>query len=205
MLGTAVRRLAKPLHAYLRGQKVSLALSLVGERVDSLLDLGGGEGFAGEFEPLFSPCARLVRVNLDPHAVKSGGRPGTVADARRLPFKDGAFEWVFSNAMLEHVGSFEDQRTVAEEIRRVARRGYFVATPNRYFPIEPHTLTPGYQFLPELLKKRLIRFTPGYMKSYERVVLLSRSQMRALFPEATVAGSGAPLLPTSLIAYWKKP
>ena len=41
------------------------------------------------------------------------------ADGCRLPFRDGAFDIVFSNSVIEHVGSPDQQRTFAEEIRRV--------------------------------------------------------------------------------------
>lgn len=49
--------------------------------------------------------------------------------------------------MIEHV-PHELQPAFVSEVRRVATR-YFVQTPNRYFPIEPHYQLPLFQFLPE--------------------------------------------------------
>jgi ubiquinone/menaquinone biosynthesis C-methylase UbiE len=108
------------------------------------------------------------------------------ADGRSLPFADKSFDWVFSNAVIEHVGHWEDQRRFAAEVRRVARNGYFITTPNLYFPIEPHALLPLYQFYPERLKPFALRISPGYMKGVEPIELLTKKQLRILFPEAQV-------------------
>jgi hypothetical protein len=60
---------------------------------------------------------------------------------QRLPFEDGVFEVATSNAVLEHVGSRENQSLFVSELCRVARR-VFISVPHRYFPIEHHTALP---------------------------------------------------------------
>ncbi|SRR6056297_517816 len=59
-------------------------------------------------------------------------------DGAIFPFKDDAFDWVFSNAVIEHVGGRESQLLFLREMRRVSHRVFFT-TPNKYFPIESHT------------------------------------------------------------------
>jgi SAM-dependent methyltransferase len=59
-------------------------------------------------------------------------------DACALPFADGEFDIVFSNAVIEHVGDRERQRQLVSEALRVGRR-IFITTPNCRFPIEVHT------------------------------------------------------------------
>jgi hypothetical protein len=78
------------------------------------------------------------------------------ADGCQLPFRDRSFEIVFSNSVIEHVGSPSRQRRFADEIRRVGQR-YWVQTPNRWFPVEPHLLTPFLHFLPGALQQRIAR------------------------------------------------
>src|SRR5947208_5184897 len=70
------------------------------------------------------------------------------ADGRMLPFSDGAFDIVFSNSVIEHVGTREDQRLFANEVARVGRN-YWIQTPNRRFPFEHHVMLPPIHFLPK--------------------------------------------------------
>ena len=71
------------------------------------------------------------------------------ADGCRLPFKDEAFDFVHSSAVLEHVGSRRRQVDFIRELARVARHGIFITTPNRWFPIEVHTMVPLLHWLPQ--------------------------------------------------------
>jgi hypothetical protein len=79
------------------------------------------------------------------------------ADGRELPFADGSFDLGFSNAVVEHVaGGRTGQRAFVEELCRVARR-VFVTTPNRFFPLEVHTLVPFAHWLPPATRERVLR------------------------------------------------
>ncbi|MGB8330097.1 MAG: methyltransferase domain-containing protein [Polyangiales bacterium] len=71
-----------------------------------------------------------------------------------LPFDDQSFDLVFSNAVVEHVGSREQQRAFLDEILRVGKRA-FVTTPNRRHPIEFHTVTPLLHYLPPDVYRRI--------------------------------------------------
>jgi len=80
------------------------------------------------------------------------------ADGRELPFADGEFDRGFSNAVVEHVaGGRDGQRLFVHELCRVARR-VFVTTPNRWFPLEVHTLLPFVHWLPPGPRERLLPF-----------------------------------------------
>lgn len=55
-----------------------------------------------------------------------------------FPFEDNEFDWVFSNAVIEHVGNEEQQLLFVNEMLRVGKN-VFYTTPNKYFPVESHT------------------------------------------------------------------
>jgi hypothetical protein len=117
-------------------------------------------------------------------------------DARALPYDSGEFELVYSNSVIEHVGSFEDQKRFAQEIRRTGA-AYYVQTPYKWFPIEPHFITLGVQFLPFAIKRKLLKWfsvwglmtrpsqetTDAFIRE---IRLLTVKEMRQLFPDAEI-------------------
>jgi SAM-dependent methyltransferase len=100
------------------------------------------------------------------------------ASGTELPFADDAFEVAFSNAVVEHVGGKEQQRQFVAELCRVAPR-VFLSTPNRWFPIETHTLVPFVHWLPRPAADRA--FAALGRDNWERVQLLSKRGLLDLF------------------------
>ena len=100
-------------------------------------------------------------------------------DACALPFADGEFDIVFSNAVIEHVGDRARQRLFVLEALRVGRR-VFLTTPNRRFPIEVHTRLPVVHWLPDRVSHSVYRLAG---KSFATDIrLLSKRSLEALFP-----------------------
>lgn len=115
-----------------------------------------------------------------------------IADATDVPFADRSFDVVYSNSVIEHVGSLEKQRAFAREARRLAPR-LWIQTPARTFPIEPHLLALFVQYLPKTTQHRIARWTPrGILQPevvhqiIDEVRLLSYAEMRELFPDCDI-------------------
>lgn len=86
--------------------------------------------------------------------------PGTefkLGDVTALPFEDASIDVVFSSAVLEHVGSHAKQEQMLAECYRVAKKGLFITTPNRWYPIEFHTLLPFIHWLPKKIHRWLLK------------------------------------------------
>jgi len=149
-------------------------------------DTGFGEDAYGThnfFEALYPWPERITAVStqyLDRFAAAFPRVRAVRADGRSLPFGDGEFDLGFSNAVLEHVGAREDQRAFVHELCRVARR-VFLATPNRAFPLEVHTLLPVVHWLPKSPRERLYGAL-GRDQGIGVELLGSRSLLE-LFPE----------------------
>ncbi|MBW1808604.1 MAG: methyltransferase domain-containing protein [Deltaproteobacteria bacterium] len=167
------------------------------KRPIKILDLGGTQSFWEQVHLELLDQVEIHLLNLKPVRVSRPNFQSLSGDARRLDLiDDQTFDVVFSNSVIEHVGTLADQRCMASEIRRVAKR-YFVQTPNKYFPIEPHFLFPFFQFLPLEMKIFLItHFDLGWsgkmpnrkraLRQANSVRLLSRADLESLFPEAEI-------------------
>jgi SAM-dependent methyltransferase len=154
---------------------------------ETILDVGAGAGGALERFNRENPIVALDLAPQEGGWLEAPNVTKAVGDGTKLPYGAGEFPVVFSSSTIEHVPA-ELQPAFAAEIARVAQR-YFVQTPNRYFPIEPHYQFPLFQFLPERLQRALnARFTLGWRQrgEWEPVRLLTARQLRRLFPDAEI-------------------
>lgn len=104
----------------------------------------------------------VTAVGIDDASLLRAQFPGirfVMADGLQLPFRDQAFDVVHSSAVIEHVGSFARQCAFVRECCRVARRAVFMTTPNRWFPVEYHTILPLVHWLPKPAFRSLMRRT----------------------------------------------
>ena len=187
----------------------------VGEHT-RILDVGGT---AGTWSSAVVPKATIVLLNTLRAATESFA-PGfhcVEGDGCLLPFRDKSFDIVFSNSVIEHVGPADAQARFASEVARVGK-GYWVQTPNRYFPVETHLLTPLVHWLPKHWSAWLIRrFTlwafihrPNegdkiwYIEHFlNDIRLCTCGDLRSWFPGAAVRKERFLLLTKSLIAVKK--
>lgn len=188
-----IHRLYRPFLLHFRRRRMRLfkrAFRLL--NTTRVLDVGG----TGFNWGLVDVRPRLVLLNLEAKGRTAQESDWVVADARHLPFASHTYDIVFSNSVIEHLGTWECQARMAEECRRVGRR-YFVQTPNMGFPLEPHLLTPFFHWLPYAIQERLIRgFTlwawitrpsrEECQRFLEETRLLRDADMRRLFPDAEI-------------------
>ena len=118
-----------------------------------VLDVGAGAGIVEEMH-FRGDVARICGVDLDPRVEQNDKLDeGKHADAGRIPYKDGIFDVVFADNVMEHL---DDPKTVFAEIARVLKPGgvLLFKTPNRshYMPLIAR-LTP-HEFHPFLNKLR---------------------------------------------------
>ena len=63
---------------------------------------------------------------------------------------------VISNATIEHVGNFENQIKMCENILKLSKKYFIIITPNRYHPIEFHTKLPLLHWLPKKIHRNIL-------------------------------------------------
>jgi hypothetical protein len=177
------------------------------QRHERMLDVGGYPWCW----PPGSTSARVTLLNRSfPPGAARVGLEQVIGDGCALPFVDAAFDLVFSNSVIEHVGTWERQQAFAREARRVGRR-LWVQTPAREFFIEPHLIAPFVHWLPPRWQRGMIRnFTVrGWLTRPTRaevdaflaeVRLLTRAEMVALFPDCEILTERFLGMPKSYIA-----
>jgi SAM-dependent methyltransferase len=129
-------------------------------------------------------------------------------DGDVLPFADGEFDVAVAIAVLEHVGDREHQRRFMAEIVRVSG-ACFLTTPNRWFPLELHTMLPLLHWMPQSAHQWVLRHV-GLRTWAEtsHLNLLSRRDLAALVPPGvTVTVTGHRILGwrSNLIAIIRTP
>jgi hypothetical protein len=155
---------------------------------DTVLDLGvtSDQSYTSSnyFEALYPHKHRVTAAGIDDAAFLETVYPGVRfvrADALHLPFADGAFDLVHASAVLEHVGAFDNQARMVAECLRVARRGVFLTTPNRWLPIEVHTQLPLVHWLPKPVCRAIFRRTGfGFFADEANLNLMTSGELRSI-------------------------
>jgi SAM-dependent methyltransferase len=188
---------------------------LITQSIVKILDVGGWEIFWKNMGIERYPNVHILLLNLYKQPVSMKNIESMVGDGCRMDeFESGQFDIVFSNSVIEHVGDFNRQMNMANEIRRVGKN-YFVQTPNYYFPIEPHFMFIGFQWLPVSVRVFLIRHfnlgwiekIPDYNKAVKMIEdtrLLKYSELNSMFPDAKIYREKYLGFTKSFVVYEKK-
>ena len=174
-----------------------------------VLDLGGTSIFWAR-SPVRPKSVTVINLN-EPGDGLPWVRPieGDACDAGNLVGDEG-FDLVISNSLIEHLGGHSKRVTFAEVVRSMAPH-YAVQTPYRYFPIEPHWVFPGMQFLPLNVRSWLApRWRLGHTHGWPApdahnevlfTELLSLTEMRSYFPDGRIVWERLAGLPKSMTAF----
>ncbi|HXS67965.1 MAG TPA: methyltransferase domain-containing protein [Candidatus Polarisedimenticolia bacterium] len=180
---------------------------------DRILDIGATEDSGVEsnmLEQLYPHRDKLTCLSLTDGKSILAHYPGVhhvqTTPGAPLPFERNAFDIVYCNAVLEHVGSRKRQKEFIAEMCRVAPRS-FLAVPNRGFPVEHHTALPLIHYLPPSWFRKILRGTRYDVWSHEENLnYISARDLRALWPvnnPLTITYSGVGFGPwkSNLVAY----
>jgi ubiquinone/menaquinone biosynthesis C-methylase UbiE len=156
---------------------------------DSILDVGGSE--ATWLGTGYEKNVTLLNISFSDKRISDFNY--IIGDACNMhQIADKQFDIVFSNSVIEHVGLKDKQRAFAREVERVTKK-YWVQTPNKHFPIEPHFLFPFFQYFPQKLQLWIgLRWKFSHLKrngenipdELSRLKLLTQSELSELFPKA---------------------
>ncbi|MPY93554.1 MAG: methyltransferase domain-containing protein [Acidimicrobiia bacterium] len=215
----ALRRLAhvddpRSLANRFRGQRFARFDQLAARlrRPLRLLDVGGTPQFWAQRGWSGRDDVDITVLNAMPFDIAGPNICVEVGDAADLSrWSDDAFDVVFSNSVIEHLFTLRRQAAMAAEVDRVGQ-AFWVQTPSQHFPVEPHFLVPGWQWLPEdlrvaWLRRRRVGWRGPFRNPDEarrmvrEVRLLTRRELSGLFPGATLLPERVAGVVKSWVAY----
>jgi SAM-dependent methyltransferase len=209
-LGNLFRRAAVRSSTGCRNRRARLFLDrLQPTATDEIIDLGGGKG--GYLAGILPYRGNVTIADIDPAVLKIatdayGFNTVCLDGSAIFPIANQEYDVVFCSSVIEHItGPREEifdmldsrqfaasaraaQANFAAEIRRIGRR-YFVQTPYKYFPVEPHSFLPFFiVWLPRRWQIKLLGFFGRHwIKSVQADFrLLTVKDMRELFPDAEI-------------------
>ena len=174
----------------------------------SILDVGGSQF---NWQLLKSkPIVKILNLEKPKNWVDNIQFEFVTGDATNLAFENDSFEIVYSNSVIEHLYSFENQKKMAKEVLRVGKNIY-VQTPAKAFFIEPHLITPFIHWFPLSLQKKLMRNftiwglitrpTPEYINGFlKERRLLTLKEFDQLFSDCEIIIERFLFIPKSYIA-----
>ena len=180
-----------------------------------IIDIGGTRKYwnilPGDYLKKHNVKITIANLMDDQNAVNDDTFEFITCDACDLrTIEDNAFHIAHSNSVIEHVGDWKRMIMFSNEVRRVAPK-YFIQTPNFWFPLEPHCMTPFFHWLPKPARIRLVsNFRLGNWRKADstreavRIVesarLLNKAMFSELFREAEVSIERLCYLPKSFVA-----
>lgn len=187
----------------LRRKRFSLFIELVDSltkklnRPLNILDVGGTEIFWQMMQFLSYSQHKITLLNLTETPTNSKNIISVSGDARNMEkFTDKEFDIAFSNSVIEHLGTKEDQIQMAKEIQRVAL-SFYIQTPSYFFPFEPHFMFPFFHWFPRRTRIWLVKnFDLGWFQKtnnhleaanlVDEIRLMKYSELKTLFPDANI-------------------
>jgi hypothetical protein len=213
----------RKLRRYTREQRLKLFQDFMRGRSGRirLIDLGGTVAFWENWGLAKQPLLDVTLVNnhdLDKNHSNDPMRLPNIhrmnADVLTLSAADFAqYDVIFSNSLIEHLPGREQQRQLAQAIVE-SGRPYFLQTPNKRSPVDPHFPRPYVPFFatyPRPLQARLLTWSalgsgsaaPSYPAALSRLqnyFPLTERDVRDLFPQAHIRMERPFGIPMSIIA-----
>ena len=191
-VGPKLGGLATKLSWYARQKMFDLLIALANPSAHTtVLDVGVTSDRREDcnfFEKLYPHPDKITAVGMEDAAFLEEEYPGLTyvrSDGLTLPFPDKSFDLVVSFAVIEHVGSRDQQKAFVRELCRVGKT-CCITTPNRWYPVEFHTAVPLIHWLPASWFRAILRLLgKHFFAKEENLNLLSEKEVLKMLPADT--------------------
>ena len=132
--------------------------------IESFLDVGTTEENELESSNYFVKNFYKIKIknSISDQEIKNNNfnkflRKSITSEFLETEIENYKSDLVISSATIEHVGSYENQIKMLENIIKLTNKYFFITTPNRFFPIDFHTKLPVIHMLPKKIHRKILR------------------------------------------------
>ena len=132
--------------------------------IESFLDVGTTEENELESSNYFVKNFYKIKIknSISDQEIKNNNfnkflRKSITSEFLETEIENYKSDLVISSATIEHVGSYENQIKMLENIIKLTNKYFFITTPNRFFPIDFHTKLPIIHMLPKKIHRKILR------------------------------------------------
>ena len=117
-------------------------------------------------------------------------RKSITEDFSKEEINEFSSDLVISNATIEHVGNDENQKKMLKNVIDLTKKFFVIITPNRYHPLELHTLIPMAHWLPKTYHRKLLKLIGlNFYSDEKNLNLLSENDIRKMIEKEKVTYS----------------
>ena len=131
--------------------------------IESFLDVGTTEENELESSNYFVKNFYKIKIknSISDQEIKNNNfnkflRKSITSEFLETEIENYKSDLVISSATIEHVGSYENQIKMLENIIKLTNKYFFITTPNRFFPIDFHTKLPIIHMLPKKIHRKIL-------------------------------------------------
>ena len=154
--------------------------------VESCLDVGTTSDFNNESSNIIIKSFSDIKIKnsisnqvINNNFFKNSLNKSITDDLSTNDLNQLKSDLVIASATIEHVGSFENQKKMLENIIKLSKKFFVITTPNRYYPIDFHTKIPFIHWLPKSIHRFLLKLVGlKYFSNEENLNLLSKKDLK---------------------------
>lgn len=137
--------------------------NIEGNNINSFLDIGTTEEttlkssnyFLNKFQNI--PIKKTISdQNINSEKLTSTLKKSITASFTNEEITEFKSDLVISSATIEHVGNYDNQKKMIENILKLTKKFFLITTPNRFFPIDFHTKIPFIHMLPKSIHRKIL-------------------------------------------------
>jgi ubiquinone/menaquinone biosynthesis C-methylase UbiE len=147
-----------------------------------ILEIGAGSGIISYH--VIQASNDVISIDISANLFRNTFFPENkiqflLANGISMPFKDETFDIVICNQVIEHIPRHNQPSLVNEIFRVLGKDGLvYMATPNKFWPIEPHTKLPLISYFPKKISDIYLNYAKG--TKYFNVYLLDYYRLRKI-------------------------